>query len=48
MGNRQGERTELLQHVAEVEKGSTRDIASSPAIKTGLQEASSIARSPVL
>lgn len=28
MGNRQGQRTELLQHVAEVEPGNTRDIAA--------------------
>jgi len=36
MGNRQGERTELKQHVAEVDKGQTRDIAAA-AVGKGLK-----------
>ena len=37
MGNRQGERTELKQHVAEVEKGQTRDIAAASVGMSGEQ-----------
>lgn len=37
MGNRQGQRTELKQHVAEVEKGQTRDIAAASVGMSGEQ-----------
>ena len=37
MGNRQGQRTELLQHVAEVEAGNTRDIAAAAVGMSGEQ-----------